>query len=48
MKHSLFLVPIFMIDCYVGLFIELILNQTYENLEIILIDGGSTDRYTEI
>lgn len=42
------IVPIFMIDRCVGLCIESILNQTYKNLEIILVDDGGTDRCAEI
>ena len=42
------IVPIYMIDRYVGLCIESILNQTYKNLEIILVDDGGKDRCPEI
>lgn len=42
------IVPIYMIDRYIGLCIESILNQTYDNLEIILVDDGSPDRCPEI
>lgn len=42
------IVPIFGIERYVGQCIESILNQTYRNLEIILVDDGSTDRCPEI
>ena len=42
------IVPIYMIDRYVGICIESILNQTYKNLEIILVDDGSKDRCPEI
>ena len=42
------IVPIYMIDRYVGLCIESIINQTYKNLEIILVDDGSKDRCPEI
>lgn len=38
------IVPIYMIERYVGLCIESIINQTYNNLEIILVDDGSKDR----
>ena len=42
------IVPIYGIDKYLGICIESLLNQTYENLEIILVDDGSPDRCAEI
>lgn len=42
------IVPIYRIDRYVGLCIESLINQTYKNLEIILVDDGSPDRCPEI
>ena len=42
------IVPIYMIDRYLGICIESIINQTYKNLEIILVDDGSKDRCPEI
>ncbi len=42
------IVPIYMIDRYVGLCVESIINQTYKNLEIILVDDGGKDRCPEI
>lgn len=49
-KNSLIsvIVPIYGIDRYIGICIESILNQTYKNLEIILVDDGSPDRCPEI
>lgn len=42
------IVPIYMIERYIGLCIESIIKQTYKNLEIILVDDGSKDRCSEI
>ena len=42
------LVPIYKIDRYLGICIESLLNQTYKNLEIILVDDGSPERCPEI
>jgi glycosyltransferase involved in cell wall biosynthesis len=42
------IVPIYGIDRYLGLCIESIINQTYKNLEIILVDDGGSDRCPEI
>lgn len=42
------IVPIYKIDKYLGICIESLLNQTYTNLEIILVDDGSPDRCPEI
>ena len=42
------IVPIYGIERYLGICIESLLNQTYRNLEIILVDDGSPDRCPEI
>lgn len=41
-------VPVYQIDRYIGICIESLLNQTYRNIEIILVDDGSPDRAPEI
>ena len=42
------IVPIYMIERYLGICVESIINQTYKNLEIILVDDGGKDRCAEI
>ncbi len=42
------IVPIYGIERYLGICIESIICQTYQNLEIILVDDGSPDRCSEI
>jgi len=42
------IVPIFNIKQYLGKCIESIINQTYSDLEIILVDDGSTDGSSEL
>ena len=42
------LVPVYNIERYIGLCLESIMCQTYKNLEIIVVDDGSTDRSGEI
>lgn len=42
------LVPIYNIERYIGQCIESLIEQEYKNLEIILVDDGSTDRSPEI
>lgn len=42
------IVPIYGIEHYVGICIESIINQTYKNLEIILVDDGGKDKCPEI
>ena len=42
------IIPIFCIEKYLGICIESVLNQSYGDLEIILVDDGSPDRCPEI
>lgn len=50
MTHELVsvIVPIYKVELYLDKCIQSIVNQTYDNLEIILIDDGSPDRCGEI
>lgn len=42
------IVPIYKVEMYLDKCIESLINQTYKNLEIILVDDGSPDRCPEI
>ena len=42
------IVPIYGIERYVGHCIESLMQQTYQNLEIILVDDGSPDHCPQI
>ncbi|MDD7764373.1 MAG: glycosyltransferase family 2 protein [Peptoniphilaceae bacterium] len=42
------IVPIYNVEKYLKKSVESIINQTYKNLEIILVNDGSTDRSLEI
>lgn len=42
------LVPVYNIERYVGICLESIIKQTYKQLDIIVVDDGSTDRSGEI
>lgn len=42
------IVPVYNVEKYIEQCVDSVLNQTYKNLEIILIDDGSTDRSGEV
>lgn len=42
------IVPVYNVEAYVARCIESLLNQTYKNIEIIIIDDGSTDQSNSI
>ena len=42
------IVPIFNSELYLEKCVESILNQTFENFEVILVDDGSSDRSLDI
>ena len=48
MKKISVIVPIYKVENYLSQCVESIINQTYQNLEIILVDDGSPDRCPQI
>ena len=42
------IVPVYNAEKYLSRCVDSIINQTYKNLDIILVDDGSTDKSGEI
>ena len=42
------IIPVYNVDNYLPKCVDSIINQTYQNLEIILVDDGSLDRCPDI
>ena len=42
------IVPVYKVEKYIKKCLNSIINQTYKNLEIILVDDGSPDKCPEI
>jgi len=48
MKKVSIIVPVYNVESYVESTVQSVLNQTYQNFELLMIDDGSPDRSAEI
>lgn len=48
MERISVIVPVYNVEKYLDKCVQSILNQTYENIELVLIDDGSTDGSSKI
>jgi glycosyltransferase involved in cell wall biosynthesis len=48
MKHVSVIIPVYGVEKYIAATVQSILNQTYQNFELIIVDDGSPDRSLEI
>ena len=48
MKKISVIVPVYNVEKYLDRCVESIVNQTYKNLEIILVDDGSSDNCPQL
>lgn len=48
MEKISIIVPVYNVEKYIANFIRSILNQTYKNFELILVNDGSTDNSIKV
>jgi glycosyltransferase involved in cell wall biosynthesis len=48
MKKVSVIIPVYKVEKYIAATVQSVLNQTYENFELLIIDDGSPDRSIEI
>lgn len=48
MEKVSIIIPVHNVECELPLCLESVLNQSYTNIEVIVVNDGSTDRSTEI
>lgn len=48
MKKVSVIIPTYKVEKYIGAAVQSVLNQTYDNLELLIVDDGTPDRSVEI